>query len=105
MRIESNLLRIAQEAITNAIKHAKPRQIVVHLAYETTGTRLKISDDGCGFCVESAPDGQTGHFGLLGIRERVDKIAGTLEINSVPGKGTSVDVFVPQTGNGSDTYK
>jgi signal transduction histidine kinase len=99
MRIESNLLRIAQEAITNAIKHAKPRQIIVHLAYETNGTRLKISDDGCGFYVDKAPDGQTGHFGLLGIRERVDKIAATLQITSAPGEGTSVDVFVPQSEN------
>jgi len=99
MRIESNLLRIAQEAITNAIKHAKPRHIVVHLAYEASGTRLKISDDGCGFYVDKAPDGKTGHFGLLGMRERVDKIAATLEITSAPGQGTNVDVFVPQAEN------
>jgi signal transduction histidine kinase len=99
MRIESNLLRIAQEAITNAVKHAKARHITVQLAYEMNGTRLKISDDGCGFRVESAPDGKTGHFGLLGMRERVDKIAGTLEVTSVPGQGTSVDVFVPQIEN------
>jgi signal transduction histidine kinase len=97
MRIESNLLRIAQEAITNAVKHAKARHITVQLAYETNGTRLKISDDGCGFRVESAPDGKTGHFGLMGMRERVDKISGTLELISAPGEGTSVDVFVPQT--------
>ncbi|HEY1789363.1 MAG TPA: sensor histidine kinase [Verrucomicrobiae bacterium] len=99
MRIESNLLRIAQEAIANAVKHAKARHITVQLAYETNGTRLKISDDGCGFRPESAPDGKTGHFGLLGMRERVDKIAGTLEVTSVPGVGTSVDVFVPQFEN------
>ena len=99
MRIESNLLRIAQEAITNAVKHAKARHITVQLAYETNGTRLKISDDGCGFRVECAPDGRTGHFGLLGMRERVDKIAGTLEVTSVPGEGTSVNVFVPQSEN------
>ena len=99
MRIESNLLRIAQEAISNAVKHAKARHITVQLAYEANGTRLKISDDGCGFCVESAPDGRTGHFGLLGMRERVDKIAGTLEVTSVSGEGTSVDVFVPQSEN------
>ncbi|HEX3627359.1 MAG TPA: sensor histidine kinase [Verrucomicrobiae bacterium] len=96
MRVESNLLRIAQEAMTNAIKHGKARHITVHLDYETNGTRLKISDDGCGFRVESAPDGRTGHFGLLGMRERVDKIAGSLKVISAPGEGTSVNVFVPQ---------
>jgi signal transduction histidine kinase len=95
MRIESNLLRIAQEAMTNAIKHGKARHITVRLAYEANGTRLIISDDGCGFHVGDAPDGQTGHFGLLGMRERVDKIAGTLEVISAPGEGTIVDVFVP----------
>lgn len=99
MRIESNLLRIAQEAITNAVKHAKARRITVQLAYESRGTRLKISDDGCGFRVDDAPDGKSGHFGLLGMRERVDKIAGTLEVISAPGEGTSVDVFVPQIEN------
>jgi signal transduction histidine kinase len=96
MRVESNLLRIAQEAITNAIKHAKPRSISVDLAYESNGARLKIFDDGCGFSVDDAPGGQDGHFGLLGMKERVDKIAGTLRITSFPGKGTSVEVFVPQ---------
>jgi signal transduction histidine kinase len=100
MRIESNLLRIAQEAITNAIRHAKPRHIFVHLAYEDAGTRLKIADDGCGFYVARAPAAQEGHFGLLGMRERVDKIAGTLLVSSAPGKGTCVEVFVPAGENG-----
>jgi signal transduction histidine kinase len=96
MRVESNLLRIAQEAITNAIKHAKPRHITVDLDYQADGARLKIFDDGCGFCVDTAPDRQDGHFGLLGMKERVDKIAGTLRITSFPGKGTRIEVFVPQ---------
>ncbi|MGH7943205.1 MAG: sensor histidine kinase [Limisphaerales bacterium] len=97
MRVESNLLRIAQEAMTNAIKHAKARHVTVHLAYETSGTRLTISDDGCGFRVDRAPDGQTGHFGLLGMRERADKITGLLQVTSAPGEGTHVRIFVPQT--------
>jgi signal transduction histidine kinase len=104
MRVESNLLRIAQEAITNSIKHARPRRISVSLAYEANGTRLKISDNGCGFSVEEAPDGQTGHFGLLGMRERVNKISGSLQITSALGKGTCVEVFVPQL-NGSNKEK
>lgn len=99
MRVESNLLRIAQEAITNAIKHSKARHISVQLAYEAKVTHLRIQDDGCGFCLDKAPDGQTGHFGLLGMRERIDKIAGTLNITTAPGKGTIVEVFVPQTQN------
>lgn len=99
MRVESNLLRIAQEAITNAIKHAKPRRISVNLAYETDGARLRISDDGCGFSVENAPNGRAGHFGLLGMKERVDKIAGSLHVTSAPGKGACIEVFVPQTIN------
>jgi signal transduction histidine kinase len=99
MRVESNLLRIAQEAIANATKHAQPRHVSVHLAYEANGTRLKICDDGCGFCVDDAPDGQDGHFGLLGMRERADKIGGTLRVTSAPGTGTCVEIFVPQTEN------
>lgn len=100
MRVESNLLRIAQEAITNAIKHASPAHISVSLAYESSGTRLKISDDGCGFSVSDAPDGRMGHFGLLGMKERVDKIAGSLHITSTPGQGACIEVFVPHTRNG-----
>ncbi len=103
MRIESNLLRIAQEAMTNAIKHAEPDHISVHLSYDAEGTRLKICDDGCGFSVENAPDGQTGHFGLLGMRERVDKIGGKLDITSTAGKGTCIEVFVPQMENETNT--
>ena len=102
MQVESNLLRIAQEAIANAIHHAKPRHISINLAYEAAGARLRICDDGSGFCVEKAPDGQTGHFGLLGMKERADKMAGILCITSAPGKGTCVEVFVPQTENGAN---
>ena len=95
MRVESNLLRIAQEAVANALKHAKPCHVTVRLDYQAGGVRLSIADDGCGFCVDQAPDGQSGHFGLLGMRERADKIAGSLLITASPGKGTQVEGFRP----------
>jgi signal transduction histidine kinase len=79
LRVESNLLRIAQEATTNALKHAQPLQVFVQLDYEPQGVRLKICDDGRGFYVDGAPGGNVGHFGLLGMRERVDKMGGTLQ--------------------------
>ena len=103
MRVESNLLRIAQEAVANALKHAKPCHVTVRLDYQAGGVRLSIADDGCGFCVDQAPDGQSGHFGLLGMRERADKIAGSLLITASPGKGTQVEVFVPYPQNHPET--
>jgi signal transduction histidine kinase len=90
---EHHLLRIAQEAITNAIKHAEARNIQVTLDYSNPDTKLTIRDDGKGFAVgETKPQGQSGHFGLQGIRARAKKIEARIDIVSQIGKGTSIAV-------------
>jgi len=91
---ETNLLRIGQEAITNAVKHARASRLLVELAFETSAVRLRVADDGCGFV---PPDGGTtgGSFGLLGMRERANKLGGTLTVASRPGAGTEVAAEVP----------
>src|SRR5207247_5309434 len=69
-KIESHLLRIGQEATTNALKHARARNLRLRLRYEPRAIELTIHDDGCGFDTARALPSEAGHFGLLGMRER-----------------------------------
>jgi signal transduction histidine kinase len=93
--VEQNLLRIAQEAVTNAQKHASPSKISVTLHGEGKTLKLNVADDGCGFEPDDAFAGMGGHFGLIGIRERAERIGGELRLDSHPGRGTNVEVTVP----------
>jgi two-component system, NarL family, sensor kinase len=91
-RVEAGLYRIAQEALTNATRHARASLIRVELAAEPGQVRLTIDDDGRGF----EPDQITGdRFGLLGLNERARLLGGSLSLQSSPGEGTRVEVTVP----------
>jgi PAS domain S-box-containing protein len=90
--VENNLLRIGQEALTNAIKHACAREIRVELVYNQTQCILRVRDDGRGFGVGSTP--VSGGFGLLGMSERAERIGAQLSIQSRPGQGTEIVVVV-----------
>jgi signal transduction histidine kinase len=92
--ITHHLLRIAQEATTNAIRHAEAREIDIRLAYAPGAVSLAISDDGIGFHPETVLT-QAGHFGLRGIRARAKKLRGELTLTSSPGEGTEIHVLVP----------
>jgi signal transduction histidine kinase len=94
------LLRITQEAVSNAIGHAQPRQIDVHLARAGDTLTLAVSDDGRGFDPQQAPGAAAGHFGLLGLRERAASI-GTLVVKSAPGQGTTIEVTIDLRQHGS----
>jgi signal transduction histidine kinase len=91
--VENNLLRLAQEAISNALKHAKARTISVTLAYAPGRANLLVCDDGTGFDPGHPPPGH--HFGIVGQRERTIQMGGTLEIRSAPGRGTEVRASIP----------
>jgi signal transduction histidine kinase len=104
-KLDSHLLRIGQEATTNALKHAQASHIRLELRYDQNCVQLAVSDDGCGFDVQSAAPSDAGHFGLLGMRERAEKIGGRLKITSDAGTGTVVEVFVPLAGTGSSPLK
>lgn len=93
--IEENLLRIAQEAINNAISHADPQKVFVDLKFDSSSVQLRVKDDGRGF--DQATVKTNGHFGLVGMRERVQRIGGELNIVSSPGNGTEIVVDVPIT--------
>jgi signal transduction histidine kinase len=97
-----HLLRIAQEATTNALRHARAHEVVIRLEYQTEAASLTISDDGAGFQPETVLN-QAGHFGLRGIRTRARKLGASLNITSSPGEGTSIRILVPLTNNTSNT--
>jgi signal transduction histidine kinase len=89
---QHNLLRIAQEATTNSVRHAQARKIDIELEYTANAVALRISDDGIGLCAEDALK-KFGHFGLRGIRSRAKKLGGELVVKSAPGEGTRIQVL------------
>jgi len=93
--VESHLLRIAQEAVTNALRHAGAREIRVHLDFGADRVSLRIRDDGRGFAGDGAALSTDGHLGLVGIRERAAQIQGHFTLHSGAGAGTEVVVEVP----------
>ena len=90
--VESNLLRIGQEALTNAIRHANADEIRVKLVYDHAQFCLRVKDNGQGFGVGSIPSSEG--FGLLGMSERAERIGAQLAIRSQPGQGTEMIVTV-----------
>lgn len=93
--VEDNLLRIGQEAMNNAVKHAHAERIFVNLVFDARRVRLIVRDDGRGFDSQLVGNGSTGHFGLIGMKERAAHIGGTLSIQSTDGSGTEVVADVP----------
>ena len=91
--IEEELYRIAQEGLNNVVKHAKAKYVRIHIQYEDESTSLEVIDDGLGFDTKTAD--QSGGFGLQGIKERIQHLGGSLEIESAPMKGTRLSVRVP----------
>jgi PAS domain S-box-containing protein len=92
--VETHLYRITQEALNNAAKHAAAGQVTVMLEHRDDGLMLMIEDDGLGFDLEAARSrGQC--LGLVGIRERAQIVGGRLEVETGPGNGTSIFVYVP----------
>jgi signal transduction histidine kinase len=90
--VELNVFRIAQEAVNNVIRHASARKLMLALAFDAAGLRLRVADDGCGFdpVTENRLSPSRG-LGMLGMRERAEIAGGRLKIRSAPGKGTVVE--------------
>jgi ligand-binding sensor domain-containing protein/signal transduction histidine kinase len=93
--IEPELIRIAQEAMTNAIRHARAEHVDVTLLFEEKLLRMTIKDDGCGFEGDPEVFRRNGHFGLTGMRERAVQIGARFEVVSAKGCGTEVKIDVP----------
>ena len=94
---EENLLRIGQEALTNALKHSKSTRMEIHLDFSPGMLVLRIRDFGIGFTPDLVRGPEVGHFGLSGMAERAQRIGGLLEIHSEPGGGTMIEAKLPLT--------
>jgi len=91
---ESELLRIAQEAVTNTVRHAAASRIDILLEYTRRRVKMTIVDNGRGFAA-NAPSFADGHFGITGMTERAKQIGGTINVTSKEGEGTRIHVEVP----------
>jgi ligand-binding sensor domain-containing protein/signal transduction histidine kinase len=95
--VQAELYNIAQEALNNALKHARANHVHIRLIFGETVTEMEIGDDGVGF--KPNGDHPGGGFGISSMNERSHKIGGTLQIESSPGNGTRLTVRVPHDTN------
>lgn len=101
-QIETAVFRVTQEALTNIARHAEAENVALSLAFGDGILRVEVEDDGRGFDVDAVERGadSTRGLGLLGMRERVALLDGTLTIDSAPGAGTTVRIEVPLPDEG-----
>jgi signal transduction histidine kinase len=94
---ELALYRIAQEGLSNVLRHAKATKTVLNISYKSDRISMSVADDGAGFVVPESPAefAPSGHFGLLGIHERAELISARLEIRSSRGEGTRLEISLP----------
>ena len=95
LTIEHHLLRIAQEAMANAVKHASATRVEVSIDFRENEVKLSIRDNGCGFDPTVVLKSSISHFGLPSFRGRASAIGGTVEIASSPGVGTCITIKAP----------
>jgi len=92
--IETACFRVAQEALTNVVRHARAQTVSVELHRTPEALHLVVRDDGIGFDVMTAEQ-QGASLGLLGMRERVTLLGGEMDCQSAPGRGTEIHAFFP----------
>jgi signal transduction histidine kinase len=94
--VEVTLLRTAQEALANVAKHANATRVGLTLSYMEDEVALDVRDDGIGFDPAGLPGpAADGGFGLTAMRQRVERLSGTLDLESEPGTGTAISARVP----------
>jgi signal transduction histidine kinase len=93
--VEKHLIRIAQEAVANAARHARATSVTVNLEYGPRIVRLQTVDDGAGM---TPGENANGHFGIAGMRERAKLLGGTFSLNTGPEQGTRIEVVIPTKG-------
>ncbi len=95
--VERELMRIAREAVVNAVRHGHPETIALRLEFDPGWFAMEIQDDGHGF-TGAPPDGRSGHYGIVGMRERAATIGASLAVESNPDAGTRVRLTLPLNG-------
>jgi len=95
--VEFALLRAAQEALANVAKHARATRVGLTVSYMDSEVALDVRDDGVGFDAVAPAPARPGHdgFGLVAMRQRIEDLAGTLQVESEPGGGTAISACVP----------
>jgi ligand-binding sensor domain-containing protein/signal transduction histidine kinase len=102
---ERALLLVGREALRNSVSHGSPARILLRIAYEPQCLRMEVRDDGVGFDAGAARPEFQGHFGIIGMRERVEQAGGVFTLSSQPGEGTVVAVSIPLRETGSSAPK
>ena len=92
------LLMVVREALHNALRHGQPTEVDVLIAFANHEFIVQVRDNGCGFDPAKALSSSNGHYGLVGIQERVKRVAGRLILNSRPGVGTELTMYIPRKG-------
>ncbi len=95
VKVEQQVLRIALEAINNAVRHARARTVGVELSYQSNSLRLRVSDDGCGFNAGQSAEQAGNGCGLLIMQERTEQVGGRFNLVTRPGSGTVVEIVIP----------
>jgi signal transduction histidine kinase len=98
-KLDNQLLRIGQEAITNSVRHAHARRIHLEITFGSKSVTLRVEDDGRGFDGHRSPVDEDNHYGLTTMKERAEELGGTLTITSAAGRGTSVVAVIPLAGD------
>jgi signal transduction histidine kinase/ligand-binding sensor domain-containing protein len=92
---EHVLLMVAREAVYNAVRHAQATDVRINVQFAGESARIEVVDDGCGFDPVSVMELQGAHFGLVGMRERVESVGGRFSVDSALAKGTRISAEVP----------
>jgi signal transduction histidine kinase len=93
--VEHQLMRIGQEAVLNAARHAHANTIRMHVEFGVETVALRVTDDGRGFDLHHTVEGTSDHYGITTMRERAEQVGGRVSITSQPGRGTVVEAVVP----------
>jgi len=98
--VELALYRMAQEAFSNIVRHAGASQASLTITFNNQSVTIQVTDNGKGFEVPKSPAeyAPSGHYGLLGLHERAELIGAALDIQSEPGRGTQVKIYLPVSG-------
>ncbi len=102
--VASTLFLVVQEAVRNAIHHGVARTVTIHIwpVAATKTIHVTVADDGCGFDTDSVSGPTQGHFGLYGMRERIERLGGTFSLLTTPGHGTTITITAPAQAEGDD---
>jgi signal transduction histidine kinase len=94
--VAHDLLMVAREAVSNAVLHGHPAHVQVSLEYTSSELTLRFADDGCGFETSQLETQDGHHFGISGMRERIERWGGGFYLKSAMGKGVRIEVQLPR---------